>query len=363
MKKLVSTRQIIVILLISLLTLKVLYLPSLLSNDIGRDSYIYVFLMLLIDFFCLLIFLYVTNKNPDLTFTEILEKMFGKIVTKFLLLLLMLFFLLKTFGLFQTNFSYLSENLYSSIKWHTFSFTIIVGIIFIINFGLTSISRLAEVFAPIILLGFIISLAIGTVKADFSNLLPILENNFFDKFPTILKFSFWFGDYLIFPIFFGNIKMNKKFNLKVSLIVLLFILLVSFFIAASYSLFSYNSVTHTNSISDVLQVLPSTSDTGSFDWLLILIWDIALFLSIILSFLGAFYCFRQVFFKNQIFIATIILLLIVLIPSIVINFDINTGINFVKDYASYFCLGIEIGLPVLMFVFSFKIKGGQNKNV
>ena len=41
MNKSISTRQIILILLVSLLSLKVLYLPSLLASNIGRNSFVY----------------------------------------------------------------------------------------------------------------------------------------------------------------------------------------------------------------------------------------------------------------------------------------------------------------------------------
>lgn len=363
MKKLVSTRQIIVILLISILTLKVLYLPSLLANDIGRDSYIYVFIMLILNFLSLAIFLIIFNKNPDLSFYELLQKMFGTIFAKIILFFVMLFFLLRCFGLFQSNFSYLSENLYSSIKWYNFTITIVFGVVFIISFGLNSIARLIEVFAPITILGFVISLIISVAKADFSNLLPVLENGFLQNIPTIFNFTFWFSDYIIFAIFFGKIKTTKHFNFKICIITLIAIFLVTLFVASSYSLFNYNSVTHTNSISDVLQVLPSTSDMGSFDWLLILIWDIALFLNLLLSFSGAYYCFRHVFFNKHPVFIIFILLFSFLIPSIIVNFDINTGINFVKNFTNYFCLAIELLLPILMLIFSFKLKGGKNKNV
>lgn len=362
MKKEISTRQIILILIISLITLKVLYLPSILANDIGRDAFLYVLIMLILDFTCLFIFVYIINKNCNLTFYEILQTMFGTFFAKVILFLIMLFFLLKAFGLFQTNFSYLSENLYSSVKWYTFSIPILLAVLFVVNFGINSVARLGEVFAPIIIIGFFASLIIGVVKADYSNLLPFLENGFFSKIPNMFNFSFWFGDYLIFAIFFGNIKLDKKFNTKLFTIILIAILLVCFFIATSYALFSYNSVSHTNTISDVLQVLPSTSDIGSFDWLLILIWDIALFLLLTYSILGALYCFKNVFFNKYPVAVTIALLLLILIPSLLINFDINTGINFVKDLASYFCLFVEFVIPILMLIFSFKIKRRKNAN-
>ena len=363
MTKEVSTRQIILILIISLATLKVLYLPSLLANGVGRDSYIFVFVMLMLDFFCLLIFIFLLNKNRDLSLVEILEKMFGKVFSKIILFLLMIFFLLKAFGLFQTNFSYLSENLYSSIKWYTFSVPILVAVFFIVLYGSNVLARLSEVFAYFIVIGFFVALVVGVPKADYTNLLPVLESGVIAKFENIITFSFWFGDYLIFIVFFGKIKLNRKFCVKVSTIAFVAILFITFFIATSYSLFSYNSVSHTNSISDFLQVLPSTSDTGSFDWLLILVWDIALILDTCYSIYCADFCFRGAFLIKRNYFSVALMLVAIFIPSIMINFDINTGINFVKDFASYFCFGLEFGLPLLMLIFSFRLKGEKQKNV
>ena len=72
--KLITVRQLIFIFIVSMVTLKVLYLPSLLSKDIGRDAYIFVLLFLLFDFVVLIFLLMLFNKYPNLSFFEIIEK-------------------------------------------------------------------------------------------------------------------------------------------------------------------------------------------------------------------------------------------------------------------------------------------------
>ena len=134
--KLVSTRQLILILIISMVTLKVLFLPSLLAKDVGRDSYFFVLSMCLFDLAVLFMLLFVFYKNPDLSFIEILNKMFGKVIAKIIMFLFLLFFISKCCGIFQANFSYLNENLYSSLRWYTFAFPILITIFFIASFGL-----------------------------------------------------------------------------------------------------------------------------------------------------------------------------------------------------------------------------------
>ena len=356
MKKLVSQRQLILILLISVVALKVLFLPSLLAKEIGRDAYIYVLVALLFDFFMLLIFLFVFNKNPDLSFYEILERMFGCVISRLIMLLFFLFFLMKCWGAFVTNFTYLNENLYTSLKWYTYSFPILVIVFFIAKFKVNSLARLVEFFAPVIIIGFLVSLCVGISKADYTNLLPVLENGFFVNLPIIFKYSFWFGDYLIFIVFFGNTKTEKKFNITISITILIGIILIALFFATSYSVFSYNSVCHTNSISDILQFLPSTADIGSFDWVLILVWDMALFLYFAIYTLGVFYAFRQVFVKKFDLITTGGILLVVLILAIIVNFDIELSISLAKQYFWIFSLVVEYGIPILLLAFSPRIK-------
>ena len=356
MKKLVTVRQLVLILIISMVTLKVLLLPSLLAKDIGRDSYIFMLLMLVLDFLVLMVLLFIFNKNPNLSFYEIIQKMFGTIGAKIIMFLFFLFFLLKSWGTFQTNLSYLNENLYTSLDWYIFAFPILIAVFFIASFGVNSLARLVEIVAPVIIVGFLGCFAVGLLRAEFSSLLPFMEKGFFTHIPTIFRYSYWFGDYMIFIVFFGNVKEEKHSTKKISITIVVSILLVVFFTAVAYSLFNYNSVTHTNSISDVLQVLPSISDIGSFDWVMVLIWDCSLFLFFTLNILGAFYSFRQVFFKKHQLLSVFIILAVMLLCCVAINFDIFGAINLVRDYGCYFSFAMQYVLPVILLIFSYKIK-------
>lgn len=356
MKKLISTRQLIFILIISMLTLKVLFLPSLLVKDIGRDSYLFFFFMLILDFLVLLILLFLMHKFQDLSFYEILQKLFGTFFAKVILFLFFSFFVLKCWAIFQSNFVYLNENLHTSIKWFTFSLPLLVVVFYMSTFGVNAFARLIELMFPIIGMGFLLSLATGLTRADFSNLLPFLENGFVSHLPKIFHFSFWFGDYLILIVFFGNVKLDKKFNMKVTLSVLSAILFITFFIAVVYSVFSYNTLSHTNSISDILQVLPSISDLGGFDWVLILIWDVALFLYFTLNVLSAFYCFRQIFHNINQQVVAVGILAIILGSNLLTHFDIIHNIEIGQKYLLYFCMPVQYGLPLLFLIISLFIK-------
>ena len=363
MKKLVTVRQLIFILISSMVTLKVLLLPSLLAKDIGRDSYLFVFTFLFFDFIILITFVFIFNKYPDLSFYEIIKKLFGTIIAKIIMFCFFVFFFIKCWAVFQTNYNYLNENLYTNLNWLTFSLPILFGVLYMAKFGVNAAARLMEVCFPVIVIGFILALTVGLFRADFSNLLPFCEKGYFIHMPKILRYSFWFGDYVIFVVFFGNIKQEKRQNLKVLISVLISIFIVVFFIAIVYAVFDYNTATHSNAISDILQIIPAGSDVGTFDWVLILIWDIALFLFFTFNALGAFYSFRQTFFKRwQLFTISFILALVLLI-NILTSFDIHNSIIFVQNYAWYFCFAMQYVVPILIFLFSFRLKRSNNAKV
>ena len=360
--KLSTTRQLIFTLIISMVTLKVLFLPSLLVKELGRDCYLFLFLMLLIDFLVLLIFLFLYNKYPELSFYGIMQKFFGKVIAKIIMIIFCLFFLAKCWVVFQSNFVYLNENLHTSIKWYTFSIPLLIVVFYMSTFGVNAFLRLIEIMFPVIAFGFILAFVTGLFRADFSNILPVCENGFFNYIPKASKFAFWFGDYLVFIVFLGNIKRDKKINLKVTIPILVSIFLMSMFMLIVYSIFTYNTVSHTNSISDIMQVTPSSSDIGSFDWVIIIVWDACLFIYFTLNVLCSFYCFRQVVPKLNQRILAGALLILVLGSNLVTHFDIIHCVVICKNYLMYPSAIIQYLFPLVFLVFSFFNKSTDNKS-
>ena len=362
MEKTVTTRQLIFVLILSVVTLKVLFLPNVLATNIGRDGYIMLLFLLLVDFLVLLMLLYLMNKFKDKTFYDVLCILCGKWIAKIIMFLLCLYFLTRCFVRFQTNFIYLSENLYTTLEWYIFAFPILICVIFCVRQGIKAFARLSEVFVPVILFGFCIALIVGIFRADFTNALPILENGIaFIKSSS--KYSVWFGDYLALILFFGKVKMDKKFNLKVTLSLLSLIVAVASFYAVFYFTYGYNTVCHINAISDIMQFLPSVSDIGSFDWFLILIWDMALFLDLTLNTIILTELFCKVFnIKKNKMIVSIIVLVLVIALNILINFNIYLTMKIFRDYIYIFDSIIESLLPLALFILAL-IKRRKKREV
>lgn len=360
MKKMVTTRQLLFILAVSILTLKVLLLPNVFASNLGRDGYLMLLFIFLCDFLVLLMFLFLMNKYKDMTFEELLQYIFGKTISKIIMFLLFLYFVMQGWNRFQTNYVYLDDNLYTTLSWYTFAFPIVIVSLFCLKQGLNAYGRLCEFFMPIVLFGFIVTIIVGVFRADYTNALPFLENGVgFVK--NAYKYSAWFGDYMFLIIFFGKVKCDKKFNLKVLIFVAIMFLLVVLFHALFYFTYGNNTICHTNAISDIMQFLPSVSDIGSFDWILILVWDIALFLDLTLNVISGMYCFGAVFTKKCSAIIAGIIYCGIIILNYLMSFNVYLTIFYAQTYLLPFIIFVQGGIPFVVFIFGLIKRRKQNE--
>ena len=348
MKKEITTRQLIIMLVISLFALKVLLLPNLMARNMQRDIYIFLFLLCMLDFGVLFVLLKLMQKYPDKTFSEIIKQAFGEHISRIIMLLLMLFFFAKCCGVFQSCYVYLNENLYSTYSWLTYSLPILIVLIMVLNNGIMAFARLAEMCFAILVIGFGAASFVGLIRADFTNLLPILENGA-SKFASLPTFAFWFGDYLVLIPFFGRVNIGKDFVKKTTISVFVAIVAITVFYMVAYARYSYNIIGHTNSISDILQVQPSSSDIGNFDWVLILIWDICLFLYFALNLICASYSFQSAFVKMKQTYVSIILCVAIFLVNYFLQFNIYIFVNLAQENLLYYSIAIEYVLPLIVF--------------
>lgn len=360
MKKSVTTRQLLLILSVSMLTLKVLLLPNVFASSLGRDGYLMLFFILLCDFGIFLMFLFLMNKYKDMSFEEMLQHLFGKTICKVIMFLLFLYFIVQSWNRFQTNYVYLDDNLYTTLSWYTFAFPIVIVALFCLKQGLNAFGRLCEFFMPIVLVGFLVAIIVGIFRADYSNAFPFLESGLgFVK--TGYKYSAWFGDYMFLIVFFGKVKMDKKFNFKTTIFALVLVVLITLFHALFYFTYGNNTICHTNAISDIMQFLPSVSDIGSFDWILILVWDIALFLDLTLNIICGMYCFGVVFIKKWSAIIACIIFLGIIVLNYLMSFNIYLTIFLAQTYFLPFIIFMQGVIPLIVFVFGLFKRRQKNE--
>ena len=354
--KRVSSRQLRFVLMLSVITLKLLFLPSLLYQDCKNSAWIASLIFFAIEILFLFIFLSISIKFPDMTFQYMLERMFGKVISKVFLFLYIIFFLFKAYLTFHGNFIFLSKNFYDNLNWFIYAIPLLYVAGYVVFSGVKSVVRMAEIFFPIAIFAAAIAIILGLFDVDLTNALPIFDGGVVENLLPVYKYGLWFGDSIVFLIFMGNVKYEKYERLKVILYVMGICLFVALFIFLFVSMFSNNAVNHKNAISDIVQILPSNSDLGGFGWVLILIWDMALFVYFSILLYAANDLLRSVFYKKFTWVTILIVCGLVLGLNLIVGLDVQKMISFATEIAVFPVLIMQYVVPTLFLVFLFRLK-------
>ena len=264
--KLVNTRQTCLMLLLCAITFKLMFLPALLAGAVGNNAPVVIMLFGTLEILAIAVLLYFSSKYPDMTFKEISTKMFGVVITKIILILFSLHFLMRTISVFIGYYLYLYFTLYSTIDWLVYAIPMLVVLFYLITMGFRGIARLSEFFMPIIIVAIVFVLIFASIPADFSNVLPLFENGVINTTVPAMSFTLWAGNFLIYIMIMGNIKQSKNHNRLIVGTLITSVLVIAAFYVIYISLFSYNAGNYTEASSDIVSILPRSTDVASIHW-------------------------------------------------------------------------------------------------
>jgi spore germination protein KB len=306
-------------------------------------------------------FLNISSKS-DKTFFETMQIIFGKVVAKILFFIYFIYFTLNTFAVTESLFLYLSEHLYFQYNWAQYIFPLFLMIMFVSSTDLSALVRTIQFFIPFIILSVLLSIFLSSLNCDFSNCLPLFENGLSNSL-NIFDYSFWFGDGLIMVLFFGKIDRKKSIKPIIISIVVMSIL-VSFFFLVFYCVFETDTINNKEAITDVLRVLPQNSDVVNVNWVITLLWQLALLVYICLySYISRIFLEGLFNFHNA-KVSVPIVLMLVLASLLVINFDMSKLLFFLVNYAKYFAILCHYVLPVIIFITSlFRLRRKNEKAI
>lgn len=352
----VSTRQEYLVLVLATITFKIMVLPSLLMREAGRDGYFTVILGMILEIAMLAIFLFLSNRNPSLTFKEILQKIFGTVIQKIILLLYALYFFSKTIAVFISFYVYLNENLYSNLPWYVYAIPTIFVLFYVVRCGIKNITRLGEFFAPLIIISAIVCLFMGAISCDFTNALPLFEKGIGSTFSPLFNLSVWFGNFLVYIILFGNFKESKNHNKKILIWSAAAAVFVSIFYLIYNCIHGVNGAIYNNSLSDISSILSHNGEAGGVIWIIIMIWCLAIFLFMCISSFCASFCLKEAITNKRGWIIDLILTLGVLGCSYLLNFNVSQVAKIFIAYGKYLSLTVQYAIPLLLLIFSYRLK-------
>ena len=356
----VSTRQTAIILSISIISLKFLIFPALISQNSQNNAYLTVLFSVIFDLVFFFVILYVMKKYPNLTFFQILENGLGKILSRVISLLLAVYFFLKLIVAIKEMHNYLYELLFESFSWYYFIFPTIALIVFMAFCGARGLGRGIEFLFPMLVVGTIITVLMPINSIHFDNLLPFMPDGVGPIVGSALKTNFAFGDYFVLCILLGKLKYEKKTTRKI----MKYVLITEFFVLLFYVLFvcvlGNLAVNESLAVNDIPLYSNISSINGRLEWASTLIWTaIMLFQAAILLFCCSEcinYTFKFINKKINMFVICVGLyaFLQYLYLSLAMTLDLVLSRPIV-----IFTLSVQVVVPII-FLISMFIGGRKN---
>ncbi len=359
MTRQISDRQCAIMLAISIVSLKLLILPALLSRYTVKYSYMSVICGLAIDFVFMIIMLAIMYKFKHLTFSEIIERSFGKVVRYLLNFILAVYFFFKGILIVKETHNYFNETLFENISWWFFVIPMLLLIFFIIIKDLKTISRSVEFFFWLIAAGIVLTILVPIKTVDFSNLLPIFSKGSLGIPESLLYCNFSFGDYFVLLMLMGRVDLKTKSRKKILWYATITNFLVVLFYIIFVAMFGDISVNQGLAISDMPLHSNITSAISRLDWIIIIIWSITLIFQAGALFSMSCACLTESFkFKNK-YIPAVAIIVSIFITAYHYYLDLEGILELIISLPfSIITMTIQIMYPIILLIAGAK----QNNN-
>ena len=361
MTKKINSIQCGLMLCLTTISLKFLTYPSVFASFSYKDVYVPILIGLILDVSFTLIVLTVIKKNPNVTFYELLVRGFGKVLAKFVIMLLAIYFFFKGLLIVKEIHNYFNETLFENIKWFSFVIPLFSILAFMMLKDFRTFGRTIQMFMPLMVFALLFTVLVPATETDFSNILPLFENGFIGIFTAVVRCSFSFGDYLILFLLMGKLdyKQNSK-KVILTCVAITDVLVLLFYIVFS-AIFGTVGINHSLALGEVLLYTNINTQTGTINWLNIIIWLIILFLEAGLMFLCSSKALTEVFnFKNK-YVPCVIICLVLFGSIVYLYLNLIRAIQIVTSLIfSSSIIVFQVALPIIC-VFATKKLSGKNK--
>lgn len=279
-EKTISTNQASLMLVIFTIALKLSVLPALMCEFAGTSSYVSCFIALAIDFLCTTLVVVIISKIPNMSFFELLEKAFGKVVAIITYAMLFVYFFSKlTIGLTEIH-DYYTSSLFEELNPYFALITLFFLLLYMFIKNFRTLGRLLEVFFWPMVIGIIFTLIFPFSDVEFSNLLPLFEDGAYPVFKGVYRTSLAFGDFMLLFALMGKISFKQKSTKKLLLYALNAMLFIFNFYVVFVGAFGRTTINQTLALGELPLHSPQPSTINRLEWLTVIIWTAIMFINI-----------------------------------------------------------------------------------
>lgn len=211
----VTPFQFLVLVIFFTIGSSILYIPSTLTVAVKQDAWIAAIIGSLLGLLIVWFFTTISLWFPKLTYTETNEKIFGKIIGKFISLLFVFMVILYASALIAQSSIFLITQMYPETPITFINLLMVIIVIMAVRLGIETIARSAEIFIFFYFFLFFILVLTISPQIDVENIEPLFQT----KMSTLFNSSFKLTAvstvnaialFMIFPAFVNDIKKCRK---------------------------------------------------------------------------------------------------------------------------------------------------------
>ena len=352
-KNRITTNQIALLLLLVLSGGKFLILPSIISSQVGHDSWIVMTLCFAYDAIGLTFLLWAVKLNKkSLDLQTILQKSLSKVGAKVVLLIFFVMFITRSIVLLNSCYKMFAVTFDVNTNWVLFVIPVACVAFFAVHRGFNSIARFAQLVIVLIVICVLALLIFPFAQVDAKGLLPIAEAGWGNIFTQTLRCSFWFTDYVFVYFVLENITKQKVFFGTV---------LASFALSATIAVamnivfvLLYGSLAPEAKLAMIKIGLFSISEStsGRWDWLTLSVWIMSVLLKVVVFIFCAYRAIEKLLDKNFSNTNCACMLFITAMLMLPLFVSVDDFLQYVVSFCTIpFCL-VQYALPLVMPLFA-----------
>ena len=348
---LIYNSQFVLIAMVSIITFKILMLPSYLINYASHNAYLCIFIMMSIELIMIVI-VYKTITIANIQSINIIEPLKALLV---LLILTSSIFKLGTF-IFE-GVDYIKEDVFVDANIFYILIPTFICSSYVGMKGMKSIGRITEIFVWLILCALLFNILFGKIKIQREYLK--LNSTFLEMCVGMDKHFVWFADFT--PFLFAKIndkKKNKALLIGGIITIILIPTLITIIFIGSFS----NSGGFIENAFSKIAIFNQFSDImGNFNILAITAYLTCFIIKIALVLFAIIECIKYFFFDKKymqyIALSVVLLILIFGFKNKENSYRIATSFyRYVFGLLDYF-------IPMIFFIFAYRKKNKLEENV
>ncbi len=253
----ISSRQVMILLVLTMLNMNLLILPRITVSYGGRDGYILPLLSIIIGVILVFIITSLTVKFPEKTFVEMSKELLPNWIAYILILIFALEFIIGTAFELRMFCELVHRQLLPDTPIEAIMILMLLCVAYLIKSGIEAIGRMGEMLNYFIIIPLAIILVIAAFKVDYRQLLPFMHG----KGVEMLQGSCIIG-YIFIPLQFllmltGLMREPKQVK-KVSYVVVIIVGII----AGILTLFTISQIGETEVMRQIWPVLGFMKSVG-----------------------------------------------------------------------------------------------------